>query len=156
MHLYLSKMVNLTLNPPYSYHSGPMKMGSSYLCRVRRHRRARRGGGIHHRLWASRSVCKCKVWKRYEVWRSLVFFNFLHQKLSFTFDKQNSYSSDNERYLIAAGKCGRAELFARESGVDKGKRLWSVAFDSELNDEDAARPKAGAWIKVNMLVCGAS
>ena len=51
---------------------------------------------------------------------------------------------------MAAGKCGRAELFARESGVDAGRRLWSVAFDSESND-DEERPKAGAWIKVHML-----
>ena len=57
------------------------------------------------------------------------------------------------RYLIAAGKCGRAELFARASGAAAGRRLWSVAFDSELegDDDDAARPKAGAWIKVAIL-----
>ena len=57
-----------------------------------------------------------------------------------------------QRYLIAAGKCGRAELFARASGAAAGRRLWSVAFDSELEgDDDAARPKAGAWIKVAIL-----
>ena len=59
---------------------------------------------------------------------------------------------------MAAGKCGRAELFARrgrESDSNGGsRRLWSVAFDSELGDEgdDASRPNnAGAWIKVNLI-----
>ena len=38
-----------------------MKMGGSHLCRVRHDRRARREGGIHHRLGASRPVRKYKV-----------------------------------------------------------------------------------------------
>ena len=55
---------------------------------------------------------------------------------------------------MAAGKCGRAELFARRGCGSNGGRLWSVAFDSELGDEgdDASRPNnAGAWIKVNSI-----
>ena len=56
---------------------------------------------------------------------------------------------------MAAGKCGRAELFARRGSDSNGsRRLWSVAFDSELGDEgdDAPRPNnAGAWIKVNLI-----
>ena len=47
------------------------------------------------------------------------------------------------RYLIAAGKCGRAELFARASGAAAGRRLWSVAFDSEL-EGDALPPPVNA------------